>query len=78
MTGGTREQFGWLAEEFGKRRLPLQVCESAAGFYLGTMDEDEPYSRESAEYWRTREEANAALQSPSRWTQSKRSVSNAA
>jgi hypothetical protein len=69
MTGDTREQYGWLAEEFGKRRLPLQVCKSVAGFYLGTMDEGVPYSRESVEYWRTREEANAALLSPSKWTQ---------
>lgn len=36
--GNTRQQYGWLAAEFGMRLLPLQVCESAAGFYLGTKN----------------------------------------
>lgn len=46
----------------------LEVCYSAAGFYLGTYVQAEPYSRESVEYWRKREEAEAALAS-GRWTQ---------
>ena len=30
--------------------LPLQVCFSRAGYYLGTHDENGPVSRESVEY----------------------------
>jgi hypothetical protein len=48
--------------------VPLEICYSAAGFYLGTYVDAEPYSRESVEYWRKREEAAAALAS-GRWTQ---------
>ena len=44
----TRRQYGWLAAEFGKRLLPLQVCQNAAGFYLGTKEKNQPFSRESA------------------------------
>ncbi len=65
----TRRQFGWLAAKFGKRQLPLQVCQSAAGFYLGTKEKDQPFSRESVESWLTREEANEALLSARKWTQ---------
>ena len=43
-----------------KVRLVLQVCRSAAGYYLGTYCDCGPYSRES-EYFDTREEAEAAL-----------------
>lgn len=50
------------------RPVPLEICYSAAGFYLGTYVDAEPYSRESVEYWRKREEAAAALAS-GRWTQ---------
>lgn len=61
MTETTREQFGILALLCG-RRLPLQVCRSANGFYLGTLtDEGLPNSRESVEYWPRRAEAEAAL-----------------
>ncbi len=69
MSENTGRQYGWLAAELGKRRLPLQVCQSAAGFYLGTKEENQPFSRESVEYWRTREEANEALLSQRKWTQ---------
>lgn len=62
MTGGVKQQYGRLAAEFGKRRLPLEVCKSAAGFYLGTREENgAPFSRESKEYWPTRQEAERAL-----------------
>jgi hypothetical protein len=64
-----RRQYGWLAAEFGKRQLPLQVCQSAGGFYLGTKEKGRPFSRESVESWRTREEANEALLSPRKWSQ---------
>ena len=41
-------------------KLVLQVCRSAAGYYLGTWCDCGPYSRES-DYFDTREEAEAAL-----------------
>ena len=47
----------------------LEVCKSAAGYYLGTRDEDgEPLSRQSVEYWRKRDAAEAALLNGA-WTQ---------
>ena len=49
------------------KALPVQVLESAAGFYLGTVNEEGPYSRESQEYWRSRKEAEKALETGS-WT----------
>jgi hypothetical protein len=69
MTEDARQQYGKLAAEFGKRRLPLEVCQSPAGFYIGTKEKNQPFSRESVEYWRTREEADEALLSPEKWTQ---------
>jgi hypothetical protein len=69
MTDDVEKQYGWAAAEFAGRRLPLQVCESAEGFYLGTREENgEPFTRESKEYWPTRQEANYALTSGD-WTQ---------
>ena len=59
----------WLASKFGKRELPLEVCKSAAGFYLGTTLEGQPFTRESAQYWPKREQAADALHSPTKWTQ---------
>jgi hypothetical protein len=41
--------------------LPLEICQSCAGFYIGTCDEDGPVSRESAEYFPSREAAAAAF-----------------
>ena len=38
----------------------LQVCESNAGYYVGRMCDDGPYSRESA-YYNTRRQAKLAL-----------------
>ena len=71
MHGGKRSgwaSFGSLALDSGKA-LPPQVCSSAAGYYIGTLDTDgEPYSRESEEYWPTRPAAEAAL-SKRGWTQ---------
>jgi hypothetical protein len=40
--------------------LPFEVLESGAGFYIGTMCNDGPYSRESG-YFPTREEAETAF-----------------
>ena len=68
MTDAPQEQFGRLALALGQR-LPLQICKSAAGFYLGTTDADgAPFSRESVEYWPRREQADRAL-TAGRWTQ---------
>ncbi len=54
--------------QFGGKNHPnQQVLESAAGYYIGDLYYDEemkgyyPYSRDSQEYWRTREEAQLAL-----------------
>ncbi len=59
---------GQLALEDGFT-LPLQVLQSARGFYIGTQtDEEGPFSRESAEYWPNNGEAIAALASGN-WTQ---------
>lgn len=65
---GAKQQFGVLARAAG-RQLELQVCKSAAGFYLGTYDhEGLPFTRESLEYWAKRERAEQALQK-GLWTQ---------
>lgn len=65
--GATRPVARIAAAALG-RPVPLEVCYSAAGFYLGTYVDNEPYSRESAEYWTTREAAEAAL-AGGQWTQ---------
>ena len=62
-------RFGMLAKQCSGKHLPLEVCYSARGFYLGTRDSDGcPYSRESQEYWTKRDEAQAALDA-NLWTQ---------
>lgn len=44
--------------------LPLEVLRSAAGFYIGRFcQEVGPIERVSARYWKTKEEAEAALKS---------------
>jgi hypothetical protein len=64
MPDDVKQQYGWLAAEFAGRQLPVQVCRSASGFYIGTREENgEPVSRESKEYWPTRQEAERALTS---------------
>lgn len=66
--GSTIPPKGMLAAAAGKA-FPLEVCKSNAGFYIGTLDEEgAPYTRESVEYWRKREQAEAALTS-GLWTQ---------
>lgn len=53
---------GKLAHEYCGLKLELQVCRSASGFYIGTLDQDSmPCSRESEEYYNTRDEAKEAL-----------------
>lgn len=51
---------GRLAREFGYK-LELKALKSNSGYYLGTEDEEGPVSRESEEYWKTKEEAKLAL-----------------
>lgn len=63
---------GRLAEHFCGVSLPLQVLKSAAGFYIGTLQDGMPFTRESVEYFPTEEIAQAAL-SDGKWTQ-KRSL----
>lgn len=58
---------GYLAFKHCGLSLPIEVLESAAGFYIGTFD-DGPCSRESVEYYSTRAEAEQALRE-STWTQ---------
>ena len=53
-------QYGSLAAGSGQR-LELKVLESANGFYLGTFDDEGPYSRESMEYFPSKEVAERAL-----------------
>ncbi len=59
---------GLLAKAFCGKALPLQVLQSAAGYYIGTADEDGPCSRESVQYWPKPEKAEHALSS-GLWTQ---------
>ena len=61
-------RFGKLAMALG-RPLPLTICTSASGHYIGTLDDDgAPYSRESLEYWPTHQEAMSAFKT-GHWTQ---------
>lgn len=50
----------------------LEVCKSAAGYYIGTLDYSLGYpipnSRESVEYWPSHEKAEKALKENT-WTQ---------
>jgi hypothetical protein len=58
-----------LFEEISKLNLcrnnkKVQVLESGAGFYIGTLDEDGcPYCRISTTYYETSEQAQSALNS---------------
>lgn len=64
---------GMLAKQELGVRLPLTVLESQKGFYLGTIDEEGPVSRESVEYWTKESDAVAALKTSDTdaqsWTQ---------
>jgi hypothetical protein len=61
-------EYGKLALSVCHVELPLQVLKSQAGFYIGTFDEEGPCSRESFEYFPTKEAAFAALET-GEWTQ---------
>ncbi len=60
--------FGQLAQRYGCGNLPLQVLSSAAGYYIGTDDDDGPISRESVEYFKTKSDAQQALEDGA-WSQ---------
>jgi hypothetical protein len=59
---------GHLAKKYCGLNLHLRVCESRAGFYIGTQMGGGPVSRESVEYFGSEEEATEAFDSGS-WTQ---------
>lgn len=59
---------GKLAAASGFPALPVVVCQSARGFYLGTQTDDGPVSRESEEYFGSESYAETALETGS-WTQ---------
>ena len=61
-------QYGHLAMTFMQLQLPLQVLSALNGFYIGTMDENGPASRESVEYWPVKEHAQQAFEN-GKWTQ---------
>lgn len=69
MEAQTLSATGHLAKKYCNKDLPLQVLQSAAGFYIGTADDlGCPVSRESVQYWRKQEPAEHAL-STGEWTQ---------
>ena len=53
---------GKLAKELCGVELPVTVLQSPAGFYLGTHVNGLPVSRESDEYFASRESAEAATE----------------
>lgn len=61
-------QTGQLAKTYCNLVLPLEVLQSASGFYIGTQEEGMSFSRESAEYFRHRQDAVDALNT-GEWTQ---------
>ncbi|MDR0578698.1 MAG: hypothetical protein LBI87_14500 [Candidatus Accumulibacter sp.] len=61
-------RFGHLAQTFAGRQLPLVVLRSAAGYYLGTWDDEGPFTRESQEYFSNEQAAQDAL-ARGDWTQ---------
>lgn len=63
------QNFGQLAKEFTGKTLPLEVMQSADGYYIGTYCPQEgPCSRESVEYFRTEAKAKIAFELGT-WTQ---------
>jgi hypothetical protein len=64
----TPAQIGQLALEYCHVRLSLQVYQSNAGFYIGTWGDEGPCSRESMEYFKTRQKAEEAF-ATGNWTQ---------
>lgn len=67
-TQAQAEHIGYLALTCAGKCLPLQVIQSAAGYFIGTSDHNGPVSRESGEYFRSYEAAEQAL-STGHWQQ---------
>ena len=63
----SRNAIGRIADAYGAH-LKVEVLESAEGFYLGTREDDLPFSRESVEYYPSRAMAERALMRGT-WTQ---------
>jgi hypothetical protein len=60
---------GLLAFIYCGEILPLTICHSGAGYYIGTTSATEgPTSRESTEYWTSKSDAEKALASGN-WVQ---------
>lgn len=68
MTSMLDKPVGHLAYRDLGFQLPVTVLRSGAGYYLGTLNDEGPVSRESEEYFTTHEQALQALASGS-WTQ---------
>lgn len=54
--------YGEIAKYLGLN-LPLQALRSKAGWYVGTTYENQPFSRESVEYYSSEQAALAAIAS---------------
>ncbi len=61
-------RYGRLAYIYCKQREELKVLRSQAGFYIGTLSEGFPCSRESNEYYTSEDDALLALINDT-WTQ---------
>lgn len=60
---------GWLAYQMSGKILPLTVLgNDGGGYYIGTLAESRPFSRESMELFTTSKQCMLALNS-GRWTQ---------
>ncbi|PHM29089.1 hypothetical protein [Xenorhabdus innexi] len=59
---------GVLAAKLAGQNLPLQVLSGRTGYYIGTMNEEGPVSRESVEYFQSDKVASNALKLGD-WTQ---------
>lgn len=57
-----KSSLGQLAMTYYGKSLPLEVLQSAAGYYIGTRDFEEPVSRESREYFHSHAAAQRALE----------------
>lgn len=55
-----RQVFGQIARHYGAD-IPIEILAGDLGFYIGTREDGLPFSRESEEYFATREQAQLAL-----------------
>ncbi|WJV25662.1 MULTISPECIES: hypothetical protein [Pseudomonas] len=53
--------YGQLALIYSGQLLPLQILSSNAGYFIGTADNEGPVSRESVEYFASRDQACRAF-----------------